>query len=535
MSEFGLLNWTIVFAYLIGILVLGFFLSKRIETDQDYYLGRKTTPWWAISLSLLATYLSVLGFLGGSAWSYTEGIAVAIIHINYPLVVFIVITIFLPFFYNSGVASIFDYLERRFGVKARTFMSSVFLFGTFIYSGILLYTTALVLEFITGIPVTTAILIVAIVALTYTILGGITAVIWTDFVQAVVLIIGAVLVLYFVVAELPASMQSTLAAMKTEGRTSPFDFSLDTSKVATIWTGLVAMTIYHVVVFGINQMLVQRTLAAKSLADAKKAYVLVGYVAFLATGLFFVMGALLHSYYDGRVFENTNVIVLEFVASIGIPGLMGILTAAIAAAAMSSLDSSLNSAATVITIDFYKAFFKKDGTPEHYLKASRWFTIICAVVIVIPAFLYTKGGGSVLEILSKVGSFLVGAKLAMFGLGFFSKHTTERGLLVGVVVGFLSLWYLESSTEVAWPWYCVVGSVVSISVSWLSSIAFDGFQPEYSEYTVKGQKELFKRENREEKKDGWFVVPGRIDKVSYFLLGYLALCLVAWWWLEGLI
>ncbi|MEE4216056.1 MAG: sodium/solute symporter [Xanthomonadales bacterium] len=535
MKEFGALNWGILLAYLVGNLVLGFFLSKRVSTAEHYYLGQRTTPWWVIGMSVVATYIGAMAFLGGPAWAYTEGFSVIFIHINYPIAIFVVITVFLPFFYRSGVASIYDYLERRFGLTSRTVMSSVFLFGNAAYSGIMLYTTALVLEFITGIPVIDAILVVAVVAVTYTMLGGIAAVIWTDLAQSAILFLGALITVFLLVGELPDGLFGTLAELKAQGRTEPFEFSPDPAKVGTIWTGVIAMSIYHVVVYGVNQMMVQRTLAAKTLGDAKKAYMLMAYLAFLIFVLFFGMGVLFYAYYGGRVFENENLVVLEFVASIGFPGLMGLVTAAIVAAAMSSLDSALNSMATVTTLDFYEKFFRKDGSPEHYLKASRWFTLLWAVLMVVPAIIFSKSGGSVLEVLSKVGSFFVGAKLAMFGLGFYSKHTTERGLLIGVAAGFLSLWYVEANLDLAWPWYCALGGLVSIVVAWVSSVLIDGFSAGWHEYTVPGQKAAFRRQGLAEMEDGWYVVPGRVDRASYGLLVYFLFCLAALWFLHELI
>jgi SSS family solute:Na+ symporter len=235
----------------------------------------------------MATYVGSLSFLGGPAWAYTEGFAVIFIHINYPIAIFIVISVFLPFFYNSGIATIYEYLERRFGSLSRAVMSAIFLFGNIAYSGIMLYTTALVIEFITGMDVVTAIWIVSAIAVTYTMLGGISAVIWTDVIQSVVLLIGAIIVLVLLLDALPLSLWQTLGELKTAGKTNPFNMSTDPSKVSTIWTGIVAMSIYHVVVYGVNQMMVQRTLAAKSLGDAKKAYTLMGYAAFFIFSLFF--------------------------------------------------------------------------------------------------------------------------------------------------------------------------------------------------------------------------------------------------------
>jgi SSS family solute:Na+ symporter len=534
-ADFGTLNWIILLAYILGNLLLGFLLSTKVHTDADYYLGQRNTPWWAIGISVVATYVGALTFLGGPAWSYAEGFSVIFIHINYPIAIFVVVTVFLPFFYNSGVASIFDYLERRFGLTSRTLMSAVFLFGNIAYSGIMLYTTALVLEFITGIDVYTAIIIVAIVAVTYTMLGGIAAVIWTDVIQTAILFVGAIITLVLLVSALPEGFIGSLQALKQAGRTNPFEFSTDPSKVATIWTGIVAMSIYHVVVYGVNQMMVQRTLTAKSLGDAKKSYLMMGYLAFFIFVLFFGIGLLFYSYYGGKPFDNENLIVLDFVAKMGFPGLMGIVTAAIVAAAMSSLDSSLNSMATVTTIDFYQKFFKKDGSPEHYLKASRWFTFLWAVLMVVPAILFVKSGGSVLETLSKVGSFFVGAKLAMFGLGFFSKHTTERGLIIGVISGFLSLWYIETTMDIAWPWYCALGGGISIVVGWLASVALDGFQTVDNRYTIKGQLQFYRDEGLPLMQDGWYVVAGKVDRSSYFLLGFFFACIAGLWLVQSLL
>ena len=529
MSNFGTLNWTILVAYIGGTLVLGYFLSKRVHTAEHYYLGQRTTPWWAIGLSVVATYIGALTFLGGPAWSYVDGFSVIFIHINYPIAIFVVITLFLPFFYNSGCASIFDYLERRFGLASRTVMSAVFLLGNIGYSGIMLYTTALVLEFITGIDVVTAIMIVAVVAVTYTMLGGISAVIWTDVIQTGILFAGAFITLFLLIGELPDGLQGTLQSLKEIGKTNPFETTLDPSKVGTIWTGVVAMSVYHVVVYGVNQMMVQRTLTAKSIGDAKKAYILMAYAAFLIFVLFFGLGILFYGYYVGKEFDNENLIVLDFVATMGFPGLMGIVTAAIVAASMSSLDSSLNSMATVTTLDFYEKFVKKGASAEHYLVASRWFTFMWAILMVVPAIMFTKAGGSVIEILSKLGSFLVGAKLAMFGLGFFSKHTSQRGIMFGVVAGFLALAYVEYFMDIAWPWYAALGGIVSVSVAWTASVLLDGFQAGYHPYTVKGQQQRYREEGLAEKQDGWYVVSGKIDRPSWVLLGYFVVCVLALW------
>ena len=290
MTVFGTLDWSILVVYIIGNLFLGYHLSKRISTAEDFFLGRKNTPWWAIGVSVIATYVSALSFLGAPAWSYTEGLSVIAIHLNYPIVIFLVITLFLPFFYNSGVASIYEYQERRFGPRARALISTIWLVSQTLTSAGILYATSLVLEFITGIDVVHAILIVTVIALIYTTLGGITAVIWTDVIQAAVLFVGAFIIFFALVDNLTLSFAETLSELKMQGKTNPLNFSMDLTHVTTAWSGIVAMTLYHVTVYGTNQMMVQRTLAAKNIGDAKKSYLLMGFAAFFVYFLFIFLG-----------------------------------------------------------------------------------------------------------------------------------------------------------------------------------------------------------------------------------------------------
>lgn len=149
--------------------------------------------------------------------------------------------------------------------------------------------------------------------------------------------------------------------------------------------------------------------------------------------------------------------------------------------------------------------------------------------------MFISSAGSVIEILSKVGSFFVGAKLAMFGLGFFSKHTTERGLIIGVIAGFVSLWYVEFYMDIAWPWYCALGGLVSIVVAWVASVVIDGFQKEFNQFTVKGQLRHYEEQGLPVMKDGWYVVSGKVDKASYVLLVFFVLCIAGLWIVQAAI
>ena len=550
-GQFGVLNWVIVIIYLSANLGLGWYMSRRVNTSEDYYLGDRSSPWWAIGISVVATYVSALSFLGGPAWAYGDGMAALAIHVNYSLVVFVCIVFFIPFFFNSGVASIYEYLERRFGVASRAVMGILFMLSMVFGAASILTATAIVITFVTGIGTNIAIVLMTVVVVSYTMLGGMNAVIWTDVLQGIILIFGAGVVLVALLSQL-GSFGESLQFLEWHGKLDPINTDWDLSIPPTIWAGVIAMTIYHITVYGANQFMVQRALAAKSIGDAKKSYMLMGFAAFLLYFIFFLTGALLFVYYKGEPFEQPNSIILIFANSLAIPGLLGIIGAAILSASMSSTSSALNSLSTISVTDFYQKFFNKDGTEEHYLRSSRAFTVFWGLAIIPLAIAFASSTGSILEVLSKVSSYLVGAKLAMFGMGFFSRHVTERGLLTGVVAGFAGLMlfaplgFLQPTVDalwtfigverptIAWPWYVVISSVINIVVAWGVSLALNGKTEQWHPHSVLGQIELFKREGRDMKSDGWYLVPGKVEPVVWTLPMFFILTILFLVWFGSL-
>ena len=300
MHEFGLLNWTILGGYIVLTLILGAVIGKKVTSAKQFALGDKNIPWWAIGISVVSTYVSAMSFLGGPAWSYTEGLSVIAIHLNYPLVIFFIVSVFMPFFYNNGLTSIYEYQERRFGKASRLTLSLIFLMKQALSSAAVLYATAMILEFITGIDVVYCIMIVTAIALVYTVMGGIAAVIWTDVIQAFILFIGAFIIIEAVWNGMPAPMTEVLADLKAQGMTDALKTNMDLTQVTTVWAGVIAMTMFHTTVYGGNQMMVQRCMAAKSMGDAKKSMLMMGYVAFFIYFLFIVLGVLFNAYYEGK-------------------------------------------------------------------------------------------------------------------------------------------------------------------------------------------------------------------------------------------
>lgn len=545
-NNFGILNWSIIFIYLIGNLLLGWVMSRRVRSAEDYYLGDRSAPWWAIGISVVATYVSALSFLGGPAWAYGDGMAALAIHVNYSIVIFVCIVFFIPFFYNSGVASIYEYLERRFGVASRAVMGVTFMFTMAIGAASILTATAIVVTFVTGMDTASAIILMTCIVLVYTLMGGMNAVIWTDVLQGIILLAGAGIILMYLLGEV-SPISGALSFLQENGKLNPINTDLDFSIPPTIWAGVFAMTLYHITVYGANQFMVQRALAAKNIGDAKKSYMMMGFAAFFLYFIFFFIGALLYVHFEGKPFAQPNEIILVFAESLAIPGLMGILGAAILSASMSSTSSAFNSLATISVTDFYQMFYKKDADEQHYLKASRGFTIIWAIAVIPLAIAFASSTGSILEIMSSVGSYVIGAKLAMFGMGFFSKHATEHGLLVGVAAGLIGLMFIVPIDQVkplvdplwsaigverpiiAWPWYAVIGATINITVAWCASVMSTGFQNDWHEHSVPGQLKKFREGNLDAKPDGWYIVPGKVEPIVWILpvfflatIGFLA-------------
>lgn len=530
MTDFGALNWAIVIVYLLATVAIGLIASRGVDSASEFQLGSRDMPWWALGISVVATYVSALSFLGAPAWAYGDGMAALAIHMNYPLVVFVVVTVLLPFFYNSGAPSIYEYLEHRFGVATRSVLAIIFMFSQVITSASIVVAASVVTTFITGIDVHLSIGIITALVLGYTMLGGLEAVVWTDVLQAAILFTGAAVVLWSLLnGSVPP--QEALHKLALAGKLNPLNTHLDFTIAPTVWAGVGAMTFYHITVYGANQMMVQRALAAKNIGDAKKSYLTMGYAGFVIYFIFFLTGALLWAHYHGKPFAQPNEIILLYAQSLHVPGLMGLLAAAILSATMSALSASFNSLATTSVADFYQRFFKPTGSEREYLWASRGFTLLWGVVSIPISYSFIGSGGSILERLTEVGSFFVGAQLATFGLGAFSKQTSERGLLVGIGTGFIALVIVAyglpplgiEPSNIAWPWFVVIGGGTNIVATLVASRILDGHQEEWHEYSVPGQRLRFAREGLPEKQDGWHVVPGRIDKPVWGLVVWFAL------------
>ena len=477
-------SYLVMTGYAAFTILIGYAVNRFRDSGHSFSTGNRQFGWLTVGISILATYVSSMSFIGVPGWVYQGGLETLAIHLNYPIVAFVAVVFFVPVFYKLRVSSIYEYLELRFGVKARVLNSIIFIIVQCISSGVILYAVALIVVKVIPIPIYQAIIVLSVFTAIYTYFGGITTVIWTDVMQSGVLLTGCLAILYFLVGGMPEDVMTTGLAE----RINVLNFSLSLEKDTTLLSGLFAVTFLHLSVYGSNQLIIQRTLATRSLEDAQKSMLLCGYGSFFIYALFGAIGLLLFGFYQGKPFVNSNNIILDFVFSHTSPLVIGIVMSSLVAAAMSTLDSTFNSIATVATYDIYKRFIKPDSNNRQDEKIARRLSMACAILVIIPSLL-SISNESVLKNIASLMSIFVGIRLGSFLLGLFSRTANESGVLLASLASILSI-VLCRTIGLAWPWSAPVGTAVFLVAGQLSS-QFTGYLPREQYQFATRQRNLF--------------------------------------------
>ncbi|MDF9399451.1 sodium:solute symporter [Vibrio sp. 1180_3] len=472
----------VVALYVITTLFISYLVNRRYKVGGDFSTGGKQFGWFTAGVSILATYISAMTFVGMPGWVYSSGMEAMSIHLNYPIVIFFTVIFFVPVFYKLGLTSIYEYLEHRFGVYARTINSIVFIVIQCISAGVILYAVALILVQVLPISISEAIIYISIFTACYTYAGGISTVIWTDMLQSAVLVAGSIAIFVILMTEINAA--DYLSPDYLNIINLDFDFGVDT----TLWAGVVAVSFLHLSVYGTNQLIIQRTLATKCEKTAQKSMLLCGYGSFFIYLFFAVLGVLLSVFYQEQSFENSNEVILDFVFNHTNPIVVGLVISALAAAAMSTLDSTYNSMATVATFDIYKRFVRKGANDEHYEKVARKMSLLSAALVVVPALLAVSNE-SVLKTIASLTSIFVGIRLGSFVLGLFWAKANEKGVIVGSIMSVIAV-FTAMYLDMAWPWFAPIGTFVFLLFGVLVSRRWGSVTAEQQIF-INNQKHLF--------------------------------------------
>jgi SSS family solute:Na+ symporter len=503
------LDWAVLIFYIAAMVGLSMYLARGQETADDYYVGGRNLPWWAVGVSTMATQTSANSFIGIPAYVALKpggGLTWLQYELAVPLAMIFVMVFLIPFFRSLKLISVYEYLEMRFDRRTRKVMSAIFLISRGLATGVGVYASAVVLEVCLGLPVWACIVIIGVVTVVYDTLGGMAAVVYSDVIQMVVLLGGLLLCIGLAVSD-AGGVAATMAAHAPE-RLHGIDpgHGLGDGSQAPLWGFMVGGFVLYVSYYGVDQSQAQRELSAPTTADTKRSLVFNGLARFPLTVLYLLMGLAVGAAYlaspelqSAIPKGKADYLVPYFILTKVPAGLRGVLFAALLAAAMSSLDSALNSLSASTLRDFIEPLIESTDPKERDHKMLRWGKITTvAWGVAMTGFAFFVGGISdtVVEGINKLGAFFYGPILAAFLSGILDRRSRGPAMLAGVFVGVLAnvvLW-LAFDKAVYWMWWNVSGLVAAVLTTTLGSRLMDPPEPSKLENTTLELDGLVERE-----------------------------------------
>ncbi len=472
---FSTLDAVIVLAYLLCISVFGILSGGKQSSTQDYFLGGRNIPWWAVCFAVVATETSTLTFISIPGVAYISNLNFLQLTFGYILGRIFIARVFLPAYAQGNIATAYAFLKNRFGDKTRNAASAVFMITRLLADGVRLYATAIPIALVTGINYPTAIVITALATLLYTYIGGVRSVIWMDVVQMFIYLGGAVAAIIVLTSQLPEGVSNLLNLDQIQEKLSVvrwgFDLDLHTffstpyTFIASVIGGAFLSTASH----GTDQLIVQRLLTTRSLKDGQRAIVGSGIIVMLQFAIFLSIGILLFAFYHGASMDP-NEVFSHYIVHYMPSGVSGLIIAGLLAAAMSTLAGSMSALASATMFDFYKPYFETGVDAKQEIVLSRFFTFLWCALIVGSALFFMNTTRTVVELALGIASFTYGGLLGTFLLGALFKRARQREALIGFTAGVLVMIGIVSSTTIAWTWYTVVGSLTTVIVGTAASL-----------------------------------------------------------------
>jgi SSS family transporter len=492
-SAFTLLDLAVLLLYLVGTTWLGIWLGRDQKTARAYFVVDGVVPWWAILFSVVATETSAITFISIPGLAYTADLSFLQVATGYLLGRIVIAYTLLPRYYQGELVTAYALLERRFGIATRRFASITFMATRLFGDSVRLFATAIPIALILGPVVPTAwvtplsVLLIGVLTVLYTYHGGMKAVIWTDVVQTGVYILGGVAAIVLLGGGVEGGWGAIMDRAGAAGKLKFIDAYAGFDRPHTIWAGLLGGAFLSMASHGADQLIVQRLLASARLEDARKALIGSGIAVIAQFALFLFIGLGLWAFYDARTFAKPDEIFPTFIVEVMPPGLTGLVIAAILAAAMSTVSSSLNSLAAATTHDIYLPLTRRDPTEPGVFRMAKIFTLMWAVILIGAALMYRAQGTPVVVVALSIASFTYGGLLGGFFLGMLSRRAVQRDAILGMAVGILvmsiivfakplSAAYprlagsLAGVGRIAWPWYVLIGTTITLLVGSLSSL-----------------------------------------------------------------
>jgi SSS family solute:Na+ symporter len=472
------LDLAVLAIYLAGITAFGVRFRRGQRNIRDYFLGGRTAPWWALSLSIVATETSTLTIIGTPALAYAGNIAFLQLVMGYVVGRIILAAIFIPRFLRGEYYTAYQLIEKRFGARAKSAAALTFLVTRALAEGVRIAAVDLVVHLAFGIGEQSSVVLILLLTLFYTWEGGMKAVIWTDVIQTVIYLGGSAAAFFLLLHRIPGGWgQIASVAAATGGKLTVWDFRFSFTEAAhtyTFWSGVIGGTFLTMASHGTDQTIVQRLLAASSKRQAQAAILGSAVVVFVQFALFLVLGVMLYVFNGAPAIvpgRSYDAVFPTFIVTQMPTGLRGLVLAAIFAVAMSNASGSLNSLAASSVVDF-KKLRGAETEPNaidsaQLLRVSRWMTLVWGAVLLALAL---WPWGPLLVAGLSIVSITFGSLLGLFLLSFYNRRANALGAITGMAVGLLAMIYIARYTPLVWTWYVLAGTLVTLAAGSLASL-----------------------------------------------------------------
>jgi SSS family solute:Na+ symporter len=452
MTKLPLVDITVLVLYLAGTVLLGLWVGRQSRNTEEFMAAGRKIPGWAVGLSIFGTYVSSISFLALPSKAFAANWNAFVFSLAIPVTTWLAVKYFVPFYRRAGALSSYEHLERRFGPWARTYAVLCYLLTQLARMGAIMYLLALALAPLTGWSVPWLIVVTGAVVIVYTLFGGMEAVIWTDVMQSVVFIVGALACVVVILAGMP------------QGVGQFFDIALRNDKFslgslgpsageATFWVVLIYGIVINLQNFGIDQSYVQRYQTARSDREAERSVWLGALLYLPISAVFFFIGTGLFAFYVARpellppaVAAKPDSVFPHFIVTQLPAGLTGLVIAAIFAAAQSTISSAINCSATLVLCDFYKRYFRP-GAGEREAMRVLWITSFVVGLLGTGMALAMMRIKSALDAWWELAGIFSGGMLGLFLLGQISRRARNPAAVTGVLTGILVIVWMTFSPK----------------------------------------------------------------------------------------
>jgi SSS family solute:Na+ symporter len=496
---FNFNDWLVILAYLGGVIALGMWFGKDQHNTRDYFLGGRNIPWWGIGASIVATETSALTIIGVPAIAYGGNIMFLQMIFGYVIARIILAVVMVPHYLKGEIYSPYQLLEQHLGRGPRRIAGAFFLLVETMSAGVRVYVACIPIRLMLGEricslgglvdPILGAILLFVGLSLIYTYIGGVKAVVWTDAVQMLLFVGGGLFALFYIPTLLDGGWSAALTEASKAGKLAWFNADFTFSAPFNLWMGLIGGTVMVLSTHGADQLIVQRVLSCASVAEGRKALIFSAVLIFPLFLVFLLVGVMLWVFYQAHPFQiplpesspgiKANDFIFPVFMMTEVPHVMrGFLIVAILAAAMSSISSAISALASVSTMDFVRPVMKP-RSEAYFLQFSKYSTLFWAAALVFVAWL-TREVQFVLNAAFSIRGLTSGALLGGLILALFWQRVGARAAMAGMVASVLVMnlvywppnvpglkdwWQRTFGGEVFWPWFTLIGLVITLGVA----------------------------------------------------------------------